>query len=220
MSTPFAAAAARQGLFGLLAVVVSLPLLFALHGAWGLGAPPASGLLLLGGAVVLAFAGGGIIGAVVGASRSSAGLAALFGCGLGLLLCVAVAPLYSTLVIDGLRRDATDAVLGTRGGLEGTARDAAVQGASETVRAAREGRVRERLAALQQQAREAMTPEARAAAAQRARELASQFAATGKTRGIGLFKAGVARLSAFALLLWALVGPPFCAARECRRVRR
>ena len=55
-------AAARQACLGLVAVVVSLPLLWALQRRFGL-AQGSEGVLLVGASVLLAFIGGGLVGA-------------------------------------------------------------------------------------------------------------------------------------------------------------
>lgn len=216
-------AVVRQTLCGLLAVLVSLPVLFALHRAFGLGSPPISGLLLLGGAVVLAFASAGLLGAMLGAARGTAGVAGLLGLGLGALLCFAVAPFYGSIVLDGVTRDATSMVWAERGRVTDAARNAVSGRAENAISSARRGRaqeLRDQLSQAQRDANQATSPQSRQQAAQRARELTSQLAQEGKTKGIALVKSGAARLSAFALLFWVLIGPPFAAALECRRARR
>lgn len=55
-------AATRQACLGLVAVAVSLPLLWALQRRFGL-AQGSEGVLLLGASVLLAFIGGGLVGA-------------------------------------------------------------------------------------------------------------------------------------------------------------
>ena len=55
----------RGLLVGLLLVAVSLPGLFALHRALGLGSPPLSGLVLLGIAVALTLVLANVVGSIV-----------------------------------------------------------------------------------------------------------------------------------------------------------
>lgn len=112
---------------GLAAVLVSLPVVWALSRAAGLGAPPVGGVLLLGAGVVLAFAGGGLLGAALGSvgGRNQGGIRALGGAFAGLLwggaLCAVVAPIYAQSALDGLTRagaalvyEQRDMVLGER----------------------------------------------------------------------------------------------------------
>ncbi|RYX83896.1 hypothetical protein EON83_12200 [bacterium] len=207
-------------IYGLVAVVVSLPVLFWAHSSLGLGNPPVTGLLLLGGTVVISFALAGAIGASMGRARGNAFVAALLGLIVGGAACFIVAPFYGGLVVEGVSRDATGLVLSERGRIEDAVRGAATTRGKEAFDSAREGRLQEQLSDYQKQAKEATTPQARSLAAQRARELATQLASQGKTKGVALIKSGAARTSAFALLLWALVGPPFVAALSCRQAKR
>lgn len=210
----------RGLLIGFVLVLISLPGLFALHGALGLGSPPISGLLVLGAAVALTIALANIAGVLIGESRGKPIIAALVGFGIGVVACLVAAPAYGGMVVDGLTHDATSLVWNERGRITQAARDAlqnrAVSGAQDAVSAAREGRVREELTRLEEQAKNATTPTARENATAQAKNLASQLT----PHGIALLKSGAARLSAFALLLWAIVAPPLGAAFECRRVRR
>ena len=203
----------RGLLIGLVLVLISLPGLFALHGALGLGAPPVSGLLVLGGAVALALVVANVAGVFMGESRSNPLLAALIGLVIGGATCAVAAPLYGGMVVDSITHDAMGLAWNERERIVAGARDAVSSG---TVSAVREGRVREELARLQEQARSATTAQGRQNAAQQAAALAQQL----KPQGIALVKSGAARLSAFALLLWAIVAPPLGASFECRRVRR
>ncbi len=204
----FTPAALRGFLVGVVLVLVSLPILFALHGALKLGNPPASGLILLGATVAITLALASGAGALVGESRGNPWVAALVGLGIGLASCAVAAPLYGTLVVDGLQRDATNLVWNERGRITGAAGDA--------VQAAREGRLRDELARLQEQAKNATTAEGRKNATEQAKSLAAQLT----PKGIEILKSGAAKLSAFALLAWALLAPPFGAAWECRRQKR
>lgn len=206
----------RGLLVGLLLVLISLPGLFALHGALGLGSPPVSGLVLLGGAVALALVIANVAGVFMGESRSNPLLAAVVGLVIGGATCAVAAPLYGGMVVDGLTHDAMGLAWGERERIVAGARDAVSSGASGTVGAVREGRAREELARLQEQAKNATTAQGRQNAAQQAKAVAAQLT----PRGIALLKSSAARLSAFALLLWALVAPPLGAAFECRRMRR
>ncbi len=216
----FTPAALRGFLIGFVLVLISLPVLFAIHGALRLGNPPVSGLVLLGLAVAFTVALATGAGALVGDSRGNPLVAALVGLGIGVAACAVAAPLYGGLVVDGLQRDATNLVWGERSRLTDAARGAventAFSGAGSAVQAAREGRLREEVAALQQKAKNATTPQARQNAAQEARKLAAELS----PKGLAVLKSGAAKLSAFALLLWALVAPPLGAAWECKRARR
>jgi len=106
--------AVRQALLGVVAVAASFPLLLVLSHALGLGRPPLGGVATLGGSVVLAFAGGGLIGALlasVGANRSLLQLrlaAALAGLVYGFVLCSAVLPLYTDDVLNELTDRGTE----------------------------------------------------------------------------------------------------------------
>ncbi|BCM91193.1 hypothetical protein IAD21_03057 [Abditibacteriota bacterium] len=210
----------RGLLIGLLLVLMSLPGLFALHGALGLGSPPITGLLLLGGAVALALVGANIAGVLMGESRQKPVLAALVGFGIGVVVCTAAAPFYGGMVMDGLTHDAMGMAWNEREHIVQGARNAASSGAfnsaSDTLSAVREGRLREELGKLQEQAHSATTPQARQNATAQAKVIAAQLA----PRGIELLKLSAARVSAFALLLWAIIAPPFGAAFECRRAAR
>ncbi len=216
----FTPAALRGLLVGLALVVVSLPRLWALHGALGLGKPPAEGLLLLGGAVMLSLALSGAAGAFIGRTHGNATLAALAGLAIALSACFVAAPFYGALVMDDVDRDATEMVVREGGRLTEGAQSAVENGAltraQGTLEAARQGRMREEMARLQAQAKAATSPQARGRAANAAQDLADQLA----PKGVELFKSGVARLSAFALLLWAIGAAPIGAAWECRRARR
>lgn len=106
--------AVRQALLGLLAVAVSLPLLFLLSRVLGVSRPPLGGLATLGGSVVLAFAGGGLIGALLAISFSGRPLrlvrlvAAGAGLVYGFVLCSAVLPLYTDDVLDEMTDRGTE----------------------------------------------------------------------------------------------------------------
>jgi len=197
-------------------LIVSLPALFALHGALALPAPPVFGLLLLGGTLALSLGVSGGVGAVIGRIHGNAVLAALAGIAIGATACVFAAPLYGGTVVDGISRDATGLVWGERGRLENAVKNGAASRAGDAVTAAREGHLREELARLQAQAKNATTENARKQAQDAATQLAAQLA----SKGIGTLKASAARLSAFGLLAWALVASPLFAAWECRRARR
>lgn len=204
-------------LIGSALVVVSLPLLFLLHRSFGLGNPPIFGLILLASTVAVAMAISGALGASVGRARGNWVVAALLGLVVGIAACAVVAPLYGGLIFDNLSREAAGAVLGIDP--ETFAREKATGVAKETFNAAREGRLRDELAKLKEQAQNAATPQARAQAQQKIRDVSEDLLANGKTKGVSLFKSGVAQLSAFALLVWALLGAPVGAAWECRRAR-
>lgn len=106
--------AVRQALLGLLVIAASFPLLLALSHALGLGRPPLGGVATLGGSVVLAFAGGGLIGALLAHAAPTRSLlqlrlaAALAGLVYGFVLCSAVLPLYTDDVLDELTDRGTE----------------------------------------------------------------------------------------------------------------
>lgn len=106
--------AVRQALLGLLAVAASFPLLLARSHALGLGRPPLGGVATLGGSVVLAFVGGGLIGALLASTFGgrSVGFVRLVAAGAGLVygfvLCSAVLPLYTDDVLDELTDRGTE----------------------------------------------------------------------------------------------------------------
>ena len=209
-------------MIGMALVVVSLPVLFLAHNALGLGKPPVFGLIVLASTVVISMAIAGFIGASVAKAGGNLVIAGVLGLVLGLVVCTVVAPLYGGLILDNLTREATGKVAGTVLGKdpETLAREKAVEGAGQALSAAREGRLREELDNLRDQARNATTPTARKQAAERAKEIVTELAAGGKETGVSLLKSGVAQLSAFTLLVWALVGPPLGAAWECRGAKR
>ena len=130
--------ALRQALLGVVAVAASFPLLLLLSHALGLGRPPLGGVATLGGSVVLAFAGGGLIGAVLSTivgdrPRVQVRLAAaLAGLVYGFVLCSAVLPLYTDDVLNDLTDRGTEiavehapAVLDRPSGVMDQAMDAA-----------------------------------------------------------------------------------------------
>lgn len=131
-------AIARQLFVGMLIVVVSLPLLWALHGAFGLGNPPLSGVLLLGGSVVAAFAGGGVIGYLLGAGGRNTGsvpLAALCGLLWGGSVCALAVPFYGQMIVEHLMHEGTSLAWRERGRV--------VERAGDAAREVRAGRARQ-----------------------------------------------------------------------------
>jgi hypothetical protein len=205
MKSMYASVLIRQGLIGALLVLISLPLLWILHGTFKLGSPPLSGIIVLGGAVVISLALAGIIGTAIGESRGNPWVAALVGLLLGGAIVSGAAPLYGSMVVDGLTHDATGMVWNEREKIIGAARDV---------------NLRDQLANLQRQAQQATDPQTRAQALEKAKDTARQLAGQGGTRGMALFKSGVARSTALALLFWAIVGPPLSAGFEARRAKR
>lgn len=220
MKTSFGAAIVRQSLLGALAVLISLPFLWTLHRSFGLGNPPFTGILVLGLAVVASFAGAGALGVAVGQARGKAMVAALFGLLLGGSVAAIAAPLYVSMVAEALTHEAAGAVWSERDRLTGGATEELSSRAQKTLSAAREGRLREQLSEFQREAESATTPAARESALAKVRGLASQLLPTGREKVVGIFKSGVARSSAFALLFWAILGSPLAAAFEARRARR
>lgn len=203
-------------------VAVSLPILFLAHRMMDLGKPPLSGLILLSGSVVISMAIAGAIGAAMARANGNVVGAGLIGLALGFIVCTIVAPIYGGLILDNLTRQASMAVAGTVLGRDPAtfAREKAIDAGKQTLSAARAGRLREELDNLKTQARNAATPTARKQASDRAQQIVKELAAGGKATGVSLLKSGVAQLSAFSLLVWALVGPPLGAAWECHKAKR
>ncbi len=222
MRTSFSISIFRQAMIGMALVVLSLPVLFLAHNALGLGKPPVFGLVILSLTVVISMALSGAIGVAVAKSKGNLVVAALLGLVLGLVVCTVVAPLYGGIIFDNLTREATSAIGGTVLGQdpETFAREKALDVGQQTLTAAREGRLRAELNNLRDKARNAATPTTRRQASERAQQIVKELAAGGKETGVSLLKSGVAQLSAFTLLVWALVGPPLGAAWECRRAKR
>lgn len=210
----------KAAVFGVLAVTISFPLLWALHRAFALGPLALTGVIVLGGTVVVCFALAGMIGAATGSARGNAWIAALLSLVMAITVCAVAAPFYGSLVVEGITRDATGLLSGERQQVQDATVQAVQNGARSTWQATREGRLREQLAKYQQQAQNATTPEARAEASKRASELAVQVASLAKTKGVALLKAGTARVSSFAFLIWPLVGCPLLAALACRNTKR
>ncbi len=114
MMKRFVWVAVRQALLGCVAVAASFPLLLLLSHALGLGRPPLGGVATLGGSVVLAFVGGGLIGAVLSSivgdrSQRQVRFAAAFaGLVYGFVLCSAALPFYTDDVLDDLTDRGTE----------------------------------------------------------------------------------------------------------------
>lgn len=206
----------RQTVIGTLLVLVSLPFLWVLHRTFGLGNPPTTGILTLGGAVILSFAGAGAIGAGVGASHGNAVLAGVLSLLLGGFISVGAAPLYGSMVVDDLTREAAGVVWQERERITGGAQNALTSRAGETLDAARQGKLRQQIGQLQAEAKNAASPAARDAALQKANGIARQLLLLSK----GILKSGVARSSAFALLFWTVLGAPLAGMFEAKRARR
>lgn len=220
MKTSLGAAIVRQTVFGILLVLISLPFLWILHRTFGLGSPPFSGLLTLGGAVVLAFAGAGAIGASVGASHGNSLLAGVLSLLLGGAISASAAPLYAGLIADALTHDAAGMVWAERDRLTGGAHNALTSRAGETFDAARQGRLRDQIAKLQSEAKGATSSGARDSALQKIKATGLELANLGREKGGQVFKNGVARSSAFALLMWTILGAPLAGIFEAQRARR
>lgn len=220
MKNSLGAATTRQALVGALLVLVSLPFLWILHRTFSLGSPPISGILVLGGAVVLAFAGAGAIGAGMGASRGNPLLAGVLSLVLGGVISAGAAPLYGSMIVDSLTNEAARTVWDERDRITGGASNALTSRAGEALTAARQGKLREEIGQLQTQAKNATSPAARDSALQRAKAMAGELALLGREKGVGLLKSGVARSSAFALLVWTILGAPLAGIFEAKRARR
>ncbi len=220
MKTSLGAAVVRQTVLGTLLVLVSLPFLWILHRTFGLGNPPLTGILTLGGAVVLAFAGAGAIGASIGAARGNALVAGLLSLILGGAISAGAAPFYGSLIVDGLTNEAAGMVWAERDRITGGAQGEVTSRAGKAFSAAREGRLREQLGEFQREAQNATSPKSRAAAGQKVKQIAVELATLGREKGVGLLKSGVARSSAFALLIWTILGAPIAGVFEAKRARR
>lgn len=180
----------RQTIFGVAVLLLAMPLLNSLHAHFGLGPPPASALILIGGSVVTCFVGAGVIGVVCGMDVKAgrgvrAMLAAALSVGWSGLVCSVVIPFYGSTIVDHLTGEATATAFRERGALLGRAQDA-----YGGVREGRGGQV---------------ARETAGEAFDRAKELA---------------RSGAARLPAMSLLFWTLIGPPLGAAFEAARARR
>lgn len=181
----------HQTIFGLVSVLVSLPILNALHGSLGLGTPPRGGVTLLGFAILFAWASGGALGALIGESgRRARGLNTSFLAGLagllwGVVLCAFVAPLYAQSVVDDVTRQVATQTASTafreRGRLLDRARD---------VRAGKGGAV------------------------------ASEAFSSAKKSALEIARSGAARLPSLAMLFWVLLGPAIAASIESRKAAR
>ena len=124
----------RATLVALLAVLVSLPLLFWLHSHFELGAPPISGIVLLALGVICACAGASFLGwgiARVMGRRASGVLAALAGFVWGVMITFSVASFYGGMVVDEATHTATMSAIANR--------DRIAQSALETLEQARAG---------------------------------------------------------------------------------
>jgi hypothetical protein len=215
MRTSFAVATLRQAVIGSVLVALSLPLLWMFSRAVGLGTPPLSGVILLGGSAVASWAAGGFIGASLGqgARGLRAGgapiIAALCGLVLGGVVCSAVAPFYAQTVVEGLARDAANDVFERRNEVLARARAATAKVAQEAARNPARARdavrdsenLKQQAARLSTQAREA-TENTATSALSTAKQLAFRAAA---------------RLPAMTLLIWALLGPAIAGFIEARR---
>ena len=220
MKTSLGAAVVRQTVFGVLLVLLSLPFVWILHRTFGLGSPPFSGLIVLGGAVVIAFAGAGAIGASVGASRGNSLVAGVLSLLLGGAISAGAAPLYASMIADALAHDAAGIVWAQRDRLTGGAQNALTTRAGETFDAARQGKLREELSQLQSEAKNAISPQARDSALQKLKATGLELANLSREKGGEVFKNGVARSSAFALLIWTIIGAPLAGFFEAKRARR
>ena len=101
----------RQMVFGFAVVVLSVPLLWIVQRAIGLGTPPHGGVILVGASVVVAWASGGVLGMIIGAAtrarRFNGGLliAILAGLVWGGALCGVVVPLYLESALEVMARE-------------------------------------------------------------------------------------------------------------------
>ncbi|PQV63847.1 hypothetical protein B1R32_10851 [Abditibacterium utsteinense] len=220
MKTSLGAAIVRQTFLGAILILLSLPFLWILHRSFGLGNPPLSGIFVLGGAVILAFAGAGAIGASVGAARGNALLAGVLSLLLGGAISAGAAPLYASMIFDGLTHEAAGAVWAERDRITGGAQGEITSRAGKAFAAAREGRLRDQLGEFQQEAKNATSSASRDSALQKMKGIAGELASLGQEKGVGFLKSGVARSSAFALLMWTILGAPLAGIFEAKRAHR
>ena len=186
----FTTAIVRQAIFGVLVLLLALPLVNAMHARFDLGSPPTSALVIIGGAVLACFIGAGLIGAFCGGGVKAgrgpgALLAAALSFGWSLVVCSVVIPFYASSIVDHLAQDAAMTAVRERGQLFDRARDA--------VGGVREGR---------------------------GGEVARSTGGEAVSKSLELAKKGAARLPALSLLFWTLIGPPMGAAFEAARARR
>ena len=180
----------RSAITGIVAVAVSLPLLWALHRSFGLGKPPLNGIVVLGLGVILAFVGAAAIGILTARSmpdrRAKTGWwAALFGLVWGIALVSVLVPTYAGMVADEIAKEGAMMALRSRGEL--------LEGARDTLSQIQNGKSGDAARGIG------------AGGLQKAKELAIS---------------GAARLPALSLLFWAILAPPFIAFLEARAAKR
>ncbi len=135
-------AALRQACFGLLAVALSLPLLWTFHRAMGVGSPSAGSVLLLGASVVAAFVGGGLLGAALREfgrgtrferGRGRGWIAPLAGLLFGLFFSIAVGSFYGQSIVEDLAGEGAKRVWSQRDKLWNQPRATTTDAARELV---------------------------------------------------------------------------------------
>lgn len=99
MSSSWLRAPLRALVLGLVAVGLSLPLVFSLHSHFDLGAPPLNGLWTLGIGVVGAFVGAAMLGVWAATFRAPGVVAAVFGLVWGVALAFWLGSFYTRLVL-------------------------------------------------------------------------------------------------------------------------
>lgn len=182
----------RQTLLAFLLTALSFPLVQAVHRRFGLGEPPLWGLILLGGTLLLGFAGAAGIGIFIGQSnafgyrtRRKTLMAALLASLWSLLLLGAAVPFYASTVVERLTNSGTSLIWQERDQLWTRGRDAWQQfnkGNGEQV----------------------------------ARQAAEETLDKSKS----LAYTGLAALPALGILAWLVIGTPLIGAWECRRAAR
>lgn len=149
MKQLFIGATLRQACFGLVAVGISLPLLWALQRRFGL-TPGSEGVLLLGASVVAAFIGGGLLGAGLHEfgrgtkfERSRAGrwVSPVAGLVLGLLVAAGAASYHTQSIVEDAAKEGASQAWQKRGELldrsraqataTGAAKELALEGAKQ-----------------------------------------------------------------------------------------
>ncbi len=134
MNVSWLAPLVRAAIVALLAILVSLPLLFWLHSHFQLGKPPLNGIVVLSLGVMAACMGAALLGwglARLGGKRASGTLAALAGFVWGVALTFSLASFYGGMIAEDATRDAAVTALANR--------DRIAQTASETIEQARSG---------------------------------------------------------------------------------
>lgn len=140
MKSTLIRAVVRQSCLALVAVVITLPFVWALHRAVGVDAPGTASVVLLGASVLVAFAGGGLLGAALHEfgrtgqwkrNRAGGWIAALGGFLFGSLVCITAASFYGQIVLEDVARQGASLAWSRRDQLVDQTRSVATQAAKE-----------------------------------------------------------------------------------------